>query len=116
MHLVPAFVGCVDEGLLEEADVVRDDVLFDDAFSLAIAGLAGSFGDVEDEQTGSVVVTGSHFTQAATGLWVKSGAIGDGEAVVEHALVDDVVEEIEGIAVDLLVGDVIADQRTAMVG
>ena len=96
--------------------MVGDDILFDDAFSLAITGLAGGFGDIEDEQTGGVVVTGSHFTQAATGLWVKSSAIGDGEAVVEQALVDDVVEEIEGVAVDLLVGDVVADQRTAIVG
>jgi len=101
---------------LEEADVVRDDILFDDTVSLAVAGITGSFGDVEDEQASGVVVTGSHFTQAATGLWVKSSAIGDGEAVVEHALVDDVVEEIEGVAVDLLVGDVIADQRTTIVG
>ncbi len=116
MHLVPTFVRGIEEGLLEEADVVGDDVLFDDTFSLAVVGAAGGFGDVEDEQTGGVVVAGSHFTQAMTGLWVKSGAIGDGEAVVEHAFVNDVVEEVKGIAVDLLVGDVIADQRTAIVG
>jgi len=113
---VPAFVGGVNEGLLEEADVVGDDVLFDDTVSLAVVGAAGGFGDIEDEQTGGVVVAGCHFTQAMTGLWVKSGAIGDGEAVVEHALVDNVMEEVKGVAVDLLVGDVIADQRTAMVG
>lgn len=116
MHLVPTFVRGIEEGLLEEADVVGDDVLFDDTVSLAVVGAAGGFGDIEDEQTGGVVVAGSHFTQAMTGLWVKSGAIGDGEAVVEHAFVNDVVEEVKGIAVDLLVGDVIADQRTAIVG
>ncbi len=116
MHLMPTFVRGVEESLLEEADVVRDDVLFDDTFALAIMGEAGGFGDVEDEQTGGVVVAGSHFTQAATGLWVKSGAIGDGEAVVEHALVDNVVEEVKGVAVDALVGDVITDQCTAKVG
>ena len=116
MHLVPTFVRGIEEGLLEEADVVGDDVLFDDTFSLAVVGAAGGFGDVEDEQTGGVVVAGSHFTQAMTGLWVKSGAIGDGETIVEHALVDNAVEEVEGIAVDVLVGDVIADERTTMVG
>jgi hypothetical protein len=116
MQLVPAFVGGVEESLLEEADAERDDVLFDDTVSPAILGAAGGFGNVEDEEAGGVVVTGSQFTQAATGLWVKSGAIGDGEAVVEHTLVDNVMEEVKGVAVDALVGDVIADERTAIVG
>lgn len=116
MQLVPAFVGGVEEGLLEKADMVRDDVIFDDTLSLAVMSVAGGFGDVEDEQTGGVVVAGSHFPQASTGLWVKSGAIGDGEAIVEHALVDNVMEEVKGVAVDALVGDVIADERTTIVG
>src|SRR5438270_12286190 len=110
MQLVPTFIGGVEESLLEEAHVVGDDVLFDDTFSLAVVGAAGGFGDVEDEQTGGVVVAGSHSTQAMTGPWVKSGAIGDGDAVVEHAIVNDVVEEVQGIAVDLVVGDVIEEQ------
>ena len=96
--------------------MVGDDMIFNDTLSLAVVGVAGGFGDVEDEQTGGVVVAGSYFPQAMTCLWVKSGAIGDSEAVIEHALVDNVMEEVEGIAVDALVGHVIADKRTTVVG
>lgn len=113
---MPALVGRVEEGLLEEAHVVGDDVVFDDTLSLTIVGAAGGFGDVEDEQAGGVVVAGGELAQVAASFGIESSAIGNGETVVEHALVNDVVEEIEGVTVDVLIGDVITDKCTAKVG
>ena len=93
--------------------MIGDDVVLDDALSLAVVDAAGGFGDVEDKQAGGVVVAGGQLAQVAASFGIESRAVGDSETVVEHALVDDVVEEVEGVAVDMLVGDVIADERTA---
>ncbi len=54
--------------------------------------------------------------QLMASIGIEGCTVRDGEAVVEHALIDDVVEEIEGVAVNLLVGGIVTDHLAAGVG
>ncbi len=56
------------------------------------------------------------FEQSAAGLGLKSSAICYSKAAIIHAFIDNKVEEIECVAVDALVGGIVADQFAAMIG
>ncbi len=117
MYLVPAFVGDRGEGLLKESEVVGDDLLAHDATTrlMLIVAQAGLQGHIKDKEATKIMMPAAKIEQAIARICLQSGTIRDSQAILKHTLIDDIIEKIERIAVDLLIGFIIADERTAMV-
>jgi hypothetical protein len=116
MQLVPAFVGGVEQGLAQQFGVVRHDGILYLAFAMLVAHGTDSFGDVEDEQTGKVVVPMGEVEQFVACLLIERGAVGNSEAMLKQAFVDDVVEQVKGVAVHALIGGIITDEGATEIG
>src|SRR5580700_27481 len=116
MPLIPAFVGGIEQGLAQERSVIGHDFLFDLAFALSVAGGADGFWCVEDEQVGGIAILVSHFEQFAAWGGVERGTIGYGKAALKQTFEYDIIEEIERVAVHLLITHVIANEGATMFG
>src|SRR5260370_18509152 len=90
--------------------------LFNQAVPLLVAFQAVLWRDVKDEQAAQVTRPARQFAQLATGGGIECCAIRYCKAPQEKALLDDVVEEVECIAVHLLVVFVIADHDPPVTG
>src|SRR5260370_38666145 len=90
--------------------------LCNQAVLLLVAFQADLWRDVKDEQAAQVTRPARQFAQLATGSGIERCAIRYCKAPQEKALLDDVVEEVECIAVHLLVVFVIADHRAPVIG
>src|SRR5207247_5813305 len=62
------------------------------------------------------VITAGQLDQRPAGLVLEVGGIDDGEAAPGEALLDDVVDQLEGVAADVLGVLVVADGGAVVVG
>lgn len=116
IDLLPTFGGGVEQRLLQETGVVGDNLLFDAAGTLPVARQADVRRRVEDEQAAVVAEVTRLRAQAEARIGTQRGAISHREASQVQALLYDVVEEVKGVAVDLLVVLVIADHSATVIG
>ncbi len=72
--------------------------------------------NIEDEQAGQVAMPACQLMQAVTSFRLESCTICHREAPIVHAFIDDVIKKIERVTIDVLVGDVVADKLTTMIG
>lgn len=113
MQLVPTFVGSVEQGLAQQFGVVGHDGILYFAFALLVAFGADSFGDVEDEQAGRIVVPTGEVEQFVACFLIERGAVGNSETLLKQSFVNDVVEQIKSVAVHALIGGIITNEGAA---
>jgi hypothetical protein len=116
IQLVPAFVRRINEGLAQQFGVVGHNGILYLAFALLVAFGTDVLGDVENEQAGRIGVPVGEVEQFVACLLIKRGAVGNSEAILKQAFVDDVVEQIKGVAVHALIGGVITDEGATEIG
>jgi hypothetical protein len=56
------------------------------------------------------------FSEALASFRMERRTICHREAPIVHAFIDDVIKEVERVTIDVLVGHVIADKLTTMIG
>lgn len=93
-----------------------DDLFPNDALSRLILLDADVGGEVEDEQASVILVLAGHAQQAMARLRRQCRAIGERKTGLQHSFMDNIVKEIEAVAIDLLVRFVVTDQGAAEVG
>jgi hypothetical protein len=71
---------------------------------------------IEDEQARQEAIPAGYFAQPATGVGVEGGTVGYSKAPQVQTLADDVIKQVESIAIDLLIAGVITDKLATMIG
>ncbi len=112
---MPAFLWGGLQGLLQQASMVAMHLFLDPARSLLVARAGNLLRHVENEQAGLVAVPVGEVEQAQARFRLQGCAVGDGETPLVHAFVNNIVEQIEGVAVDALVVLVVTDEGAAIV-
>ena len=96
--------------------MIGQDLCFDFAFAQLVPLRTGLLRDVEDEQARQEAIPARYFAQSTTGLGVEGGTVGYSKAPQVQTFADDVIKQVEGIAIDLLIAGVITDKLATMIG
>jgi len=108
-------VGRFEQRLLQQTRVIGMYWGFDAARAPLITLVGDAFWNLKDQEGGAIAVAARQIQQCVAGFRAQRRAVGYREAAIPQAFIDNIVKEIESVAIDILVARIVADQFAAMI-